>query len=114
MLEDNDYEIEAIKLLDRHLAGVMFPEKSGIEKDKLVQMYLESRDIYNQNLEDIKLSRCAESLWSTCIRVVRCSGIVGEDATKLLINKEMYSPDSKSLYEHSLKLYNEFTELQQC
>jgi len=52
-------------------------------------MYIESRNIYRLNLEDFTLSRCAESWWSTCIKVVKCSGIAGEEATKLLISNEM-------------------------
>ncbi|MDC5754727.1 hypothetical protein OPW41_13160 [Vibrio europaeus] len=112
MLKDNDYEIEAIKLLDRHLVGVTFPVSSNIQKDQLVQMYLESRDIYRLNVENFRLFRCAESLWSTCIRVVRCSGTVGEEAKVLLINGKQYSPEAESLYEHSLNLYKEFLELQ--
>jgi hypothetical protein len=115
MSEDRDSEVKAIELLDSRLSGdCEFPAESGIDKEKLISMYFESRDTVRQNLDDLKLSRAAESLWATCIRVVRCSGVLGEQAKDLLINTKMYSPEAKSLYEHALKLHAEFRTLQKC
>lgn len=115
MSEDRDSEVNAIELLDSRLSGdFKFPEESGIDKEKLISMYFESRDIVRQNSDDSELSRTAESLWATCIRVVRCSGVVGGQARELLINSKTYSPEAKSLYEHALKLHSEFCALQKC
>lgn len=85
-----------------------FPKESGISKDKLAAMYIESRNIVRQNSNDLNLSRTAESLWGTCIRVVKCSGIIGEQGKELFINGKTYLPEAKSLYEHALALYAEF------
>jgi hypothetical protein len=108
-----DSEVKAITLLDNYLSKIdEFPKESGVDKEKLVNMYMESRDVVRQNLDDFKLSRVAESLLGTCIRVVRCSGVISEQAKELLINSKTYSPDAKSLYEHALKLYSELLALQ--
>jgi hypothetical protein len=113
MNEDRDSELKAIKLLDNRLSGAgEFPEKSGIEKEKLISMYFESRDTVRQNSDDFKLSRAAVSLLATCIRVVRCSGVIGEQEKELLINSKTYSPETKSLYDHALRLHSEFRALQ--
>jgi hypothetical protein len=115
MTEDRDNEIAAIKLLDSYLREIgEFPKESGINKDKLAAMYMESRDIVRQNSDDLNLFRTAESLWSTCIRVVRCSGIIGAQGQELLINGKTYSPEAKNLYEHALALYAEFKLLKKC
>jgi len=115
MSEDRDSDAKAIELLDSHLSGDFeFPEESGIDKERLISMYFESRDIVRQNSDDLGLSRAAESLWATCIRVVRCSGIVGGQAGELLINRKIYSPEAKSLYEHALKIHSEFCALPKC
>ena len=113
MTEDRASERKAIMLLDNYLSEIdEFPKESGIDKENLVKMYVESRDIVRQNSDDLKLSRAADSLWGTCIRIVRCSGVIGEQAKELLISGKAYSAEARNLYEHALKLYAEFYALQ--
>ena len=115
MNEDRNSEIKAIFLLENSLSGIgEFPENSGIDKGKLVAMYMESRDIVRQNLDDLKLFRVSNSLCRTCVRVVRCSGVIGEQSRKLFIGGETYSPEARRLYEQALKLYSEFQVLKEC
>jgi hypothetical protein len=78
MTEDRGSEIKAITLLDNYLYEIDdFEEESGIDKKKLANMYMESRNIVRQNLDDFELSRAADLLWLICIRVVWCFGVIG-------------------------------------
>jgi hypothetical protein len=64
--------------LDNYLYEIDdFEEESGIDKKKLANMYMESRNIVRQNLDDFELSRAADLLWRICIRVVWCFGVIG-------------------------------------
>jgi hypothetical protein len=64
--------------LDNYLYEIDdFEEESGIDKKKLANMYMESRNIVRQNLDDFELSRAADLLWLICIRVVWCFGVIG-------------------------------------
>lgn len=115
MNKDREYQIKAIELLDNHLSEIAsFPKELGIDKNKLIQMYMDSRDIVRLNHENFELNRTAESLFSTCIRVVRCSGLIGEEAKILLINQKTNFPEAINLYEHSVSLHTKMKELENC
>ncbi len=115
MNNDQEYEKKAIELLDGYLSGVVsFPKELEIDKNKLVEMYMDSRDIVRLNHESFELSRTAESVWSTCIRVVRCSGLVGEEGKTLFINQKENTPEAISLYKHAVLLHATMKELENC
>lgn len=115
MNKDREHEIKAIELLDNCLFSIKsFPEESGIDKEELLDMYMNSRNIIKRNVDNFELNRAAESVCSTCIRVVRCSGIVGEEAKTLLINPinpKKQSPEVGMLYKHAIRLYEEMKKL---
>lgn len=115
MSVDRECQIKAIELLDSSLSGIeAFPEESGINKNDLVQMYMDSRQIVRMNIENLELNRTAESVWATCIRVVRCSGVIGEEAKELIINQKSNYPEAKKLYEHAKALYKTMQEQENC
>ena len=115
MNKDQEYEKKAIELLDDYLSGVSsFPKDLEIDKSKLIQMYMDSRNIVRLNHENFELNRAAESVWSTCIRVVRCSGLVGEEGKTLIINQKPNSPEATSLYKHAVSLHATMKELENC
>jgi len=115
MSEDRDYQIKAIQLLDNYLSDVeAFPDESGIDKQMLIEMYMDSRNIYRHEVENIELNRAAESVWSTCIRAVRCSGIINAEAKALIINQKVNYPEAKNLYDHAIALYKKMKELELC
>lgn len=115
MNKDREYETKAIELLDGYLAGVAsFPPEAEIDKDKLLEMYMDSRNIVRLNHENIELSRAADSVWSTCIRVVRCLGLVGEEGKALSINQKEYFPEAINLYKHAVLLHVKMKELENC
>jgi hypothetical protein len=115
MNKDREHQIKAIELLDNHLSGVSsFPEETEIDVNNLIKMYMEARELVRLNVENLELNRAAESVWSTCIRVVRLSGLVGEDAKTLIINQKTNYPEAKSLYKHALGLYGKMKEQENC
>ena len=115
MSEDRDYQIKAIQLLDDSLSDIdAFPDESGIDKQKLIEMYIDSRNIVRLNVENLELNRAAESVWSTCIRVVRCTGIIGADAKILIIKQKANHPEAKNLYDHAIVLYKKMKKLEPC
>lgn len=114
MNKDREYEIQAIELLDDYLTSIeSFPEQSGINKQKLLDMYINSRTIVRLNVDNFELHRASESVYSTCIRVVRCSGIIGEEAKTLLIDQKKYYPEVSMLYIHVTSLYKEMKRLEE-
>ncbi|MAQ98948.1 MAG: hypothetical protein CMI00_00230 [Oceanospirillaceae bacterium] len=115
MNKDREYETKAIELLDGYLSGVTsFPPEVEIDKEKLLEMYMDSRSIVRLNHENLELSRAAESVWSTCIRVVRCLGLVGEEGKTLSINQKEYFPEAISLYKNAVSLHVTMKELENC
>ncbi|CZF80993.1 hypothetical protein GMA8713_01671 [Grimontia marina] len=111
MFSDREHEIRAIEFLDSGMSGIdAFPESTGINKADLLQMYMDARNIVRMNVEDLSLRRAAESVCSTCIGVVRCSGVLGEESKKLVINQKTYEPEAFQQYEHAIDLYRKMQE----
>ena len=112
MSEDRDYQNKAMQLLDNYLSDVeAFPDESGIDKKILIEMYINSRNTHRYEVENIELNRAAESVWSTCIRAVRCSGVINSEAKILIVNQKVNYPEAKNLYDHAIDLYKKMKEL---
>lgn len=98
---DQKYQYRAIEALDRSLSDfecnqTLMP--SDCSKNEIVDIYFKSRNIVQSNPDNEFLATVANSVFYTCIRLVRCLFLSDSDAKETIINGNTVILNAQSLY----------------
>ena len=106
--QDQKFKFEAIDLLHDGLIDCPWnvdEESSVIDKDLLLKMFRDSKYILQSNPDDPMLQSHADTVFETCVSLVRCICINDKDASTILISGKEYKLYAKMQWENVLRNY---------
>ena len=95
------FNSEAIFLLD---AGLIDWDNPNFNKDELLNMYSFAQKVMQFNPEDNMDYQRAESVFFSCVRVVRF--FISEEARKIVINGNDYIIEPQVLFDNAKNNYS--------
>lgn len=96
------FNSEAISLLD---AGLVDWDNPNFNKEELLGMYRFAQKVMQSEPEDFMDYQRAESVFFSCIRVIRC--FISEEARKIMINGNEYSLEPQVLFDNAKSNYSD-------
>ena len=114
---DNDrkYNDEAISALENYLIGYETSkdiENLGLTTREIIDIYMSSRNVLRENPESNQLRLIANTVFWTCIRVVRCLFLQNSDACKTIIEGHTYSLDVLQQIKIMRREYQNMTKIE--
>lgn len=99
------FNSEAISLLD---AGLVDWDNPNYNQDELLNMYRFAQKVMQSNPEDFMDYQRAESVFFSCVHVVRC--FISEEARKIAINGNDSILEPQVLFDNAKSNYSDMFE----
>jgi len=114
--QDRKYEIQAIEKLDNYLIDCEWTEREKyISKEDLLTIYSRSKSIIQQNHENTMLQQVADSVFETCVRLVRCIVLEEPKAMEIIIKGKVQYIEGLSQTDNLKRNYIHMQQLEkQC